>query len=550
MSARVRLVRFVGRGCAALVAASSLALAGCSHGGSSATGGPAHWLRFAVGAGDPNYLNIHLDPSATTGYLAELTQAYLARYDRNGKPVPELATVIPTQRNGGISADGKTITWHLRHGVRWSDGAPFSADDVAFSVNTINNKNNNEEQGTEGWELIEKMDEPDPDTIVFHLKRPYADYLPTFFGTAADNPCILPKHILGGLHDINTTPYNAKPVGIGPFRITAWNRGDSIELEANPYYFRGKPKLDRITFKIIPTQDTVATQLQTGELDLWPLVPPTFIDRLKALDTLTMRVRPNFRTTNLDFNVRRPLVGDVRVRRAIQLAVDRAKLIASVLHGYGFRHDGVDIPLDAPHGDSVLVPFDPAKARALLDAAGWKVGADGIRVKDGVRLSLETAYPQGNTELDGSVELIRENLRAVGIEVASKKYAPGIFRALKQNGGILYNGRFDMTLYGRTLQTTADVGGLYGCAHIPPAGENATEFCDPAADALLVSVENTYDDAARAAIFKRFEGLIVAEVPTFILYAWQGGVATSTRVVGFDPPLLTPFDDMMNVDVR
>ena len=160
-------------------------------------GGRAHWLRLSTGQGDPNSLNIHLDPSATTGFIAELTQAYFARYDRDARPIPELLRVIPTRANGGISKDGKTIVWHLRSGVRWSDGVPFTGDDVVFTVHAINNPANNEEQGTSGWDLIAAMQQPDPYTVVFHLKRPYGSYLPLYFGTAANEPCILPKHILG-----------------------------------------------------------------------------------------------------------------------------------------------------------------------------------------------------------------------------------------------------------------------------------------------------------------------------------------------------------------
>jgi peptide/nickel transport system substrate-binding protein len=278
-----------------------LAFGSCSPGGSAGRDGRAHWLRIATGLGDPNSLNIHLDPSGTTGDVAELTQAYFVRYDRRAKPVPELITEIPTQANRGISPDGKTITWHLRRGVTWSDGVPFTGDDVVFTVNAINNPANNEEQGTAGWEEIASMDQPDAYTVRFHLKRPYGSYLPLYFGTAANEPCILPKHLLGSLPNINTAAYNAKPVGIGPFRITAWRRGDAIEMEANPNYWRGKPKLAGITFKLLPSQETLVTQMQTGEVDLWPLLPPSYAERLRGVASLTVRTEPNYRTTNLDF---------------------------------------------------------------------------------------------------------------------------------------------------------------------------------------------------------------------------------------------------------
>ena len=485
------------------------------------------------------------------GYIAELTAAYFARYDKDGKPVPELITVIPTQANGGISRDGKTIVWHLRSGVRWSDGAPFDADDVVFTVKAILNPANDEEQGTAGWDWIARMDEPDKHTVVFHLKAPYGSYLPLFFGTAADEPCILPKHILGSLPTINDAPFNRKPVGIGPFRVVAWKHGDAIELEANPYYWRGTPKLARITYKLLPSQETLMQQMQTGEVDLWPLMPPSYTARLQQVPNVHVLLEPNYRTTNLDFVLaHRPLVADVRVRQAVRYAIDRPKLIATVLHGLGYIHDGVTIPLDPPGANEPGIPFEPARARALLDSAGWHPGADGIRTRNGERLTLEAVFPVGAAELDETIEFVRAELRAVGIEVESKRYAPNIFRALLQNGGILYGGKYDFAVYPRTLEAVSDVNGLYGCKSIPPNGENATRYCNPQVDRSLSEVEASYDPATRRRLFAKVQNRIIADAPTIVLFVWKGGYAWNRRVTGFDPPLLTPFDDMMNVDVR
>ncbi len=515
--------------------------------------GPAtgrHWLRIATGQGDPNSLNIHLDPSGVTGYISELSQAYLARYDRHARPVPELITVIPTQRNGGISADGKTIVWHLRRGVRWSDGAPFTGDDVVFTVHAILNPANNEEQGTSGWDQIAKVEEPDPYTVIFRLKRPYGSYLPLYFGTAANEPCILPKHILGALHDINTAPYNSKPVGIGPFRVVQWRHGEAIELEANPYYWRGQPKLKRITFKLLTSQETLVNQMQTGEVDLWPLMPPSYTSRLQTVPSLHVLVEPNFRTTNLDFQNTRPHVSDVRVRRAVRLALDRRRLIATVMHGFGTLHDGVVIPVDPPTDRDPTVPYDPAAARAELETAGWHLQPDGSRMKNGTKLVLDTVYPLGTAELDETIEFVRAALHDVGITVTSRRFAPNVFRAQISAGGILYSGKYEMAVYPRTLEAVSDVNGLYGCESIPPHGENATRYCSPRVDGLLRAVESSYDDATRRKLFGRVQAQIVADVPTIMLYVWRGGYAWNRDVRGFDPPLITPFDDMLGVDVR
>jgi peptide/nickel transport system substrate-binding protein len=513
-------------------------------------GGSAHWLRYANGDGDPTTLNIHLNPHADVADIAELTAAWFARYDRTGHAVPELVTVIPTQRNGGISRDGKSITWHLRRGVRWSDGAPFDARDVVFTVHAIMNPANNEEQGHAGWDRIARIETPDRYTVIFRLSRPYADFLPVFFGTAGDNPCILPVHLLGTLPTINTAPYNSKPVGIGPFRVVQWRRGDAVELEANPYYFRGRPKLDRITFKIVASKDTLAEQLQSGEIDLWPLIPPNYVNRVKAMRSVVVDVVPGYNTTNIDFVVTRPLVADLRVRQAVALAIDRRKLIAKALHGYAFRYDGIALPLDPPTPDSTVFAYDPARARALLDAAGWRGGADDVRAKAGQRLVLSVPYATGSPELDEQVELIRADLRSVGIAIETKKYPAGLLFGLLQEGGIVDSGRYEFTLFPRRLTDIEDAYGLYGCANIVPHGENATRHCSHMADTLFAQLESTYDPAARRRLFGQLQTVIDGDLPTLILYVWKGASAWNAHLTGYRGSPLTPFDDMMNVDIR
>ena len=216
--------------------------------------------------------------------ISELTMAYLVRYDHRGRPIPELVTNIPSQDNGGISRDGRTIMMHLRHDARWSDGYPFTATDVAFSIRVVQNRAN-DEVSRDGWDLIDDVRTQGNYSVVIHLKQPYADFFPTFFGTAGANPCILPHHLLWRYPNINNVAYNGLPVGIGPFRYTHWKRGEVVEMEANPYYFRGRPQLKRIEFKTIPSQTTALTQLETGEADLWPLVRPGLYPRAKEIAT-------------------------------------------------------------------------------------------------------------------------------------------------------------------------------------------------------------------------------------------------------------------------
>ncbi|MEO6913841.1 MAG: peptide ABC transporter substrate-binding protein [Candidatus Baltobacteraceae bacterium] len=533
-----------------------VALAGCARvettGGSGALAPFAHphSLVIADGTGDIPSLNPHLFTETTLSYIAELTMAYLARYDSNNKPIPELATIIPTQANGGISKDGKTITWHLRHGVKWSDGAPFNADDVIFSTQAVLNPANNE-TGRDGWNLIAKMDEPDKYTVVYHLSKPYGSYLPTFFGTAGANPCILPKHLLGNLPNINHAPYNAKPVGIGPFRVVEWRRGDAIEMEANPYYWRGEPKLKHITFRLIPSFDTVVTAMQTGEVNLWPLISSAFIDRVKAVSTLHTIVQDSYYFAHIDFQVRHPIVSDPLVRQAIRYALNRPEEIQKINHGYGIAQESMIPPSNPLHPTDIpSFAYDPAKAMQLLDQAGWKPGPGGIRMKNGQRLSLTFPYYTGSSSADQFVELVRQELAAVGVEIQTRKYAPALFFAQIQDNGIVNKGDWDMTTFSWSADPNGDLSNIYECDQIPPNGQNSVRYCNPKLDKLLEQYKLTYDFEQHKKILNQEVKIIVADAPTIVTNIPQFGFSWDKHLTGYAPNSVTPFDDMMNVDIK
>jgi peptide/nickel transport system substrate-binding protein len=507
-----------------------------------------HYLRIADGSGDINTLNPHLFTEAPIGYISQMTQAYLVKYDVQNQPYPELLTVVPTQANGGISKDGDTITWHLRKGVRWSDGAPFNADDVIFSTHVVLNPANNE-VGRDGWNLITKMDEPDKYTVVYHLRHPYASYEPTFFGSAGANPTVLPKHILGNLPNINHAAYNAKPVGIGPFRVVVWRRGEGVDLEPNPYYFRGMPKLKRVTYKFIPSRDTLVTSMQTGDVDMWPQAPASFITRLLGISNFRTDVIVTPWYSHLDFNVTRPLVSDVRVREAIRYAIDRRSLVAKVVRGYGIIQESTVSP-NVPIAPTIpFVDYDPAKARQLLDSAGWRVGADGIRVKNGQRLSLQFPYYTGSSAADATVEFLREELKAVGIEIQTRQYAPAMYFAAYQDNGIVYGGKWDMTMFAWQTDPIGEISNIWECDQIPPNGQNVTRFCNKQLDTLLEQFKLTYNTEAHRKILEQEEKIIAANAASIVLYVWKAGNSYNKNLTGWKPGAWTPFDDMGNVDI-
>jgi peptide/nickel transport system substrate-binding protein len=254
--------------------AGAVAVSACSKSGESGgEGGRAnswtipHTLRFA-NAEDVNTLNPLLGQQATLGYMSSMTAAWLTKWNAHNLPYPELATEVPTKANGGISQDGLAITFHLRKGLKWSDGAPLNADDLVFTYHVVMNPVNNITSRA-GWDLITKIDEPDKYTVTFHLGKPYAPFIVTFCSSAGGNPSIMPKHLLAQYPNINAVPFNALPVGAGPFKYKEWDRSQKVVMVPNPYYFRGQPKLQEVDFEIIPNRDTILTTLQSHELDMW-----------------------------------------------------------------------------------------------------------------------------------------------------------------------------------------------------------------------------------------------------------------------------------------
>jgi peptide/nickel transport system substrate-binding protein len=542
-------------------------LTGCTKVGDNA-GGPAQALQTSASSAqsgtrngttiphtlrigdtqDITSLNPHLNTATSLNFMSEFTMAYLVRYGRDNRPIPELATEVPTKKNHLISADGLTITWHLRKGVKWSDGVPFDADDVVFSTNVVNNPQNNE-VGRDGWDLITKMDEPDKYTVVYHLRKPYSAFLPTFFGSAGANPCLLPKHLLGKLANINNAPYNSKPVGIGPFRYVNWVRSDHVEMEANPYYWRGTPKLKKIVYRLIPDRNTLLTQIQTGEIDMWPLVGLGYYDRVKALRNVTTIHFPGYFYSHVDFNMSRPLFADKAVREALRYAIDRRTLRDKIQHGLGVLQEGSLTPSSPLYTALPRIPFDPAKANALLDGAGWKRGPDGIRVKNGQRLAFSFVLNSGAGDIDQQVELIRSTWLQAGAQINVLHYPAATFFAPYQQGGIIYAGKFDVITFAWQLTPDGDMSNVNECTQMPPNGQNVMRYCNRKTDALLQQAKAAYDDEQRRPILAAIQKQIIADVPFIVLWIREDVYTYNSDLTGWHPNSTTPFDDMLGVDI-
>ena len=495
-------------------------------------------------ASDPDSLNPHIGSSAPTANLSEMTMAWLVRWDRHNRPVPELATEIPSRTNGGVSADGRTITYHLRKGVVWSDGAPFTADDVVFSARVVNDRANHE---TARFDQLERAVATGKYTVVFHLRKQYSAFVEGFFSSCCANPPLLPKHILGKYPNINDVPYNSLPVGIGPFTFERWDRGKQVVLAANPLYWRGRPKLDRIVYRIIPTQAKLMDEVAAHRVDLWYQFGGAYLPRLEAVSGLAVIRQPSYAFDHLDFNSSRPILTELAVRQALRYATDRRTLIDKAANGIGHLQDSAT-PLAAPYFvDLGVTPYDPARANALLDRAGWTRGNDGIRQKNGIRLDLEAAVPasRGGKFFD----MLAEQWRKVGVGIHVTRYPSAKYFASPAEGGVVYGTHWDAVFFAWGADPYGDYSGYYGCGSFPPNGGNNLRWCNHDADGAMRALYAHYTQAERTADVRVVMTRLVADVPTIVMQMREDMFAFNSDLKGYHPNNVTPFDDMQDVDI-
>ncbi len=461
----------------------------------------------------PNQLNPLLAENTTESMLAGLAFDLLVEADEKGNPVPRLATEVPSLENGGVSRDGLTITYHLRKDVTWHDGAPFTSKDVKYSLEQVMNPKNNIISRT-GYELVESVETPDPATVVFHLKEKFVPFVNTVFAES-DNPYrIIPQHLLAKYPDINQVAFNSAPIGTGPFELASWRRGERIEYRANAAYFMGKPHLSEIVVRMIPDENTLVTALRTHEIDwLFEATPNTYKE-LKTLPDVKNILVDNNQYYGMIYNLKQPLLADVRVRKAIAYAIDKTGLVNNNTFGSAaVATEDLPAYMWAYEPEVTRYERDPAKSKALLAEAGWKAGPDGIVVKNGKKLSLVMTYNQGSATSKRVSVQIQAALREIGIDVEPKPYLGSLLFASYGAGGILQTGKFDLDLSGWIAGVDPDDSSQFMCKFIPPAGNNYTRECSKEMDAAQDEALGTFDQAKRKAAYSKIQKILADDMP-------------------------------------
>ena len=438
----------------------------------------------------------------------------LVSVDPSGRnDVPILAERVPTLENGDISKDGLTIVYHLRKNVKWQDGAPFTSADVKFSWQAILNPNNNVISQT-GYALVRTVDTPDPYTAIFRMKQRFSPAIDTIFGESDDPFEIIPVHLLGKLHDINNAPFNAAPIGTGPFQLKEWVRGDHMTLVPNPNYFLGKPKLRQIVIRFIPDENTELSALRTHDLDWQFEASPDQYDQLRSLPGVKLILQNKNEYERIEFNVAHPPLDDVRVRRAIAYGVDKQRLVEDLTFGSAVVADQDLPPFMWAHENGVTsYPFNIAKARALMRSAGYVLGSDGYFEKDGKRLTLTLVTNISNVTRRAAVVQVQAMLRRVGIDVQPKYYLGSLLFATVGQGGILQTGKFDLSWNGWVAGIDPDNSSTFTCAAQPPHGNNTMRYCDASVDRAEGSALDRFARADRTRAYATMETRVALDQP-------------------------------------
>lgn len=458
---------------------------------------------------EPRQLNSAITTSWADHVVSSKIFSSLLRFPEKGFPAPQ----PDLAEKWSVSPDGKRLTFSLVRNAKWHDGKPFTSADVKFTFEEVLPKLN---PNRTIFGMITKIETPDPYTVVMERSQPFVMF---YFDTF--NASILPKHLYENT-DVAKSPLNVKPVGTGPFKLKDWVRGSHIELVRFDQYFRsGQPYLDRIVFKFVPDVSAAIAALEKGEIDYVPRwVPLGDVARLKGrpgIEVSTVGGIALAQSRWMTFNVRDPLLQDARARHAIAHSIDTAA-VTRIATGGQFEVAESFLWKQFPEFDpkfSTTARFkrDPAKAQQLFDAAGLKAGPGGNRAK------LELLTHSGVADLDKSVEVIRDQLREVGIDVVVKR----VERALAFD--LAKDGKFQLYIHSNWTAGPDPVAGVQRFFLTENIGKpigNSGGYSNKEVDELTAKALGEANPRAKKELVSRLQEIFVRDLPALPLQQWVG----------------------------
>ncbi|HEV8021282.1 MAG TPA: ABC transporter substrate-binding protein [Candidatus Lustribacter sp.] len=474
----------------------------------------------------PRTLNPILATQTVEASIARLTTDILVSADPHGNLVPKLAREVPTRANGGISADGLTITYHLRAGVLWQDGVPFTSSDVKFSYDAIMNPNN-DVISRHGYDIVRRVETPDPLTVVFRLKQPFAPFVSVVFGESDSPYAVLPAHVLAKYPNLNNVPFNSAPMGTGPFKFVRWLHGDRIEFVRNERYFLGAPKIDHIIWRLIPDENTELQLMRTHEADWMYEASVTSYKSIKTIPEVAV-VLPNVNGfEGLMMNSGRGPTASTRVRRDIVMAIDKVRLTDELTYGAGNVATG-DLPAFMWAYDPNLrnLPYDPVAARRDLAALGYTAAKP---------LNLDFVYEVSQVLNRSLVVQIQQALAAANIVVHPRSQLSSVLYGGYGAGGTLATGHYQLSTYQWYAGVDPDDSAQFACANRPPHGFNQSFYCSAAMDAAQTKALANYEISERKPAYATIESLLVRDAPIDFLWWFRNIQVLNPDLHGFDP---------------
>lgn len=505
-----------------ILAAISIVAMSCTPSGTTGSATQAPAATEAPVRGGTAIVAIWQEPSTLAPHYANQTVTDIVNYGvveglaettTEGEYVPNLATKVPTLANGGVVVKGTKldVTWELRPGLKWSDGQPLTSADIKFTWQIwmkdpkVNNRT--------GFSEIESIDITNDTTVVVHYKSVYAPY-PLNFGS------IMPKHLLEKEADISKTDYVRRPLGTGPFKVAEFKAGDSITLEKNPNYRFGpdKPYLDKLVFKSVPSSEVALAQLKAGEVHAMWNITESQTPEIEKESTLALQVVPGPTVERIELNTAlnkentdpkstHPVLGDIEMRKALLYATPKQQLIDKLLFGKA-KVGSSPVSQGWAAFKEPQEGYDPAKANAALDKAGWVKGSDGIRSKGGARASLTFTTTSGNQLRERVQQVLVDEWKAIGVEVKIQNAPSSVVLSGSCTGKDPRKlGTFDMLMYASSpgIDPHSTIFPRYHSKNIPTAadcsGQNYTRIKDPNIDKAIDEAGATLDQDKRKAAY-------------------------------------------------
>jgi peptide/nickel transport system substrate-binding protein len=510
--------------CGGAVAAPPLAVLVSACGGSSGsqakTGGT---VSYALSI-EPKVLNPPIHTLAVESTVIGAIFSGLVRVKSDGTFEPDLA------QSYRIEDGGLTYRFSLRPGLEWQDGTPLTSADVLFTYQTYVDPKTLTAYLL-GWDKVDRVETPDATTVVFRMKEVFAPFLLLVAGNA-----VLPRHVLSGTQDIRKDPFNRAPVGSGPFRLKDWQTASQIVLEANPRYWRGRPKLDRLVFKIVPDATAQVNQLEAGEVDIIGVAQPAQWDQVRGM-------APAIATASYD-DTRYALVQldeyaalkEVAVRQALDYATPKRDIVSGILRGLATPAYG-DVPPGSPYLASKVEhhDYDLGRAKALLQQAGFTM-QNGVMTRDGQPLQVPLYTVSSSPTFVQVAQVLKDSWSKVGVQTdVTTMEAATLF----SDQGPQWNGKDAALIFSWGQGTDPYNYVNWSSKQIPnnenDPGENGERYVNATIDELVVRGAQVTDVGARRQVYDQIQQILAREVPVIFLYWPQALFAYSSRVHGFHP---------------